>query len=157
MMSVAFVENHWHRSSLMIRLSEFLRTGRLGALGLGTKRTDLLAFLGEPEARSEARKKLETWKYDSLQIALSNDSICLIALYFAEDPCRLPDAVALDGYKPTSSTEVSQFQNYLVSEQIESEIDPALTFDSQLCLRLNSGIHVYFGHGKLESLQLAGF
>jgi hypothetical protein len=141
----------------MSRLSEFLRKGCLDSLTLGTSRAAVIASLGNPDEATGFQEVPELWKYQSLQVAFMDNSVCFIGLYLIEGKLCLPNALKLDGYQPTSATNVVEFETYLLSQHIQFKTDPVLTFGSQLSLKLGSGLRVYFIDDELNSLQLADY
>lgn len=136
-------------------IKDFLQTARLGFIALDISRDEVSRILGEPEARMEHRRKPELWKYGNLQIAFVDGSVSLIALYFTEDKIVLPEALSIHGYIPNSNTRINDFKEYLLSENLKLETYPVLTFDEQLCLRSESGVHILFTRNRLASMQVS--
>ena len=134
-------------------LIDYLRSGRLGFLALDIPGEQILKTLHSPDERTPPSRKLELWKYGNLQVALTDHRVSFIGIYFDGDELKLPEAFEIKDW-PSGKTQKGEFVRKLVSEGVKFEIYPMLTFDNQVCLRLQSGIHVYFMDGLLRSIQL---
>lgn len=138
----------------MASISIFLRTGNLGPIGLGTKKSVVHEYLGEPNEKTVKGVRPEIWKYGDLQLAFVQGEVSFIGLYPTESELTLPEALHIEDRMITGSIRIDQFLSYLQSQGIPSRIDEMLTFDDQQCLVLDSGISVLFGNSTLDSLQL---
>ena len=67
-------------------IEEFLRSGNLGALHLGLTRNDVRRLLGEQPDYSENN---EIWKYGSLQVAFSDNSVSYMSSQLRKGKCGL--------------------------------------------------------------------
>lgn len=137
-------------------IEQFLQSGNLGALHLGLTRNDVRRLLGEPPDYSEKSWKNEIWKYGSLQVAFSEDSLSFIGLYFEDGELNLPSTMVRNGEFNLKENRVESFEQFLLANGIDFTVDDGLTFDDQKTLHLTSSqVSVAFSEGKLHSMQLS--
>jgi hypothetical protein len=134
---------------------EFLKTGRLGELTIGSPKSQVLKILGEPEDRTNARQKPQIWKYGNLQIAFLKDSVVLIGIYFSEYETSLPESLRIEEDIPSYKTHLNEFKQYLLREGISFEQNAELIADNQVCILLESGIQIFFTEDMLVKILLS--
>ena len=134
-------------------IKEFLQSGNLGALRLGLTRNDVRGLLSDPPDYSEND---DIWKYGSLQLTFSENSLSFIGLYFEDGVLHLPSTLVQAGKLTLMETSVESLERLLTGNGIEFTVDKDLTFDDQKTLRLaSSQVRVTFSEGQLHSIQLS--
>jgi hypothetical protein len=134
----------------MASLDEFLKTGRLGPLDLGTTKETVRRILGEPDDIS-VKKNPEIWKYGALQLVFyqsphaDEPGLSAINLYFHDPASSIPDRLGLTGWQPTSEAGIEAFRDYItgydpeVYNQAPSLQDIIVSLDSRLRVTFNEG------------------
>jgi hypothetical protein len=96
----------------------------------------------------------EIWKYGPLQPTIANDKLEALKLDCLErNP--LPTPLQHVEVLPTE-TPLYAFIDMLDDHGIDWEIDPAYSFDRQLCIRTERRVRAYFDldHRELQSIQV---
>ena len=83
---------------MTVSLRDFLATGQLGDLAVGTSKAEVESFLGRPKDVSVRQTPL-IWRYGLLQVAFDRDTVRYIGLYLGYGG-DLPPPVQIDGYVP---------------------------------------------------------
>jgi hypothetical protein len=142
---------------MMVDLLEFLRSGSLGALSVGSSENEIRAALGAPEMVS-AQSNPIVWKYRSLELTLSHDSLVGIALYFWKEPVDFPSSVALTGWKPDRTWSIGEFMKSLDLLGITWQTHPLVDDEDWKGFQTQAGVSVYFdvdgSQSSLHSIQL---
>src|SRR4051794_1310567 len=106
-------------------LRDFLITGKLGSIGLGMSKTDILELLGDggnsPSGTQRKRGKQDrftTWQYGRLQLGFLWQTLILIGIYF-RGLTHLPERMTIDGYFPNEESTLIEVQEYLSRYQIK--------------------------------------
>jgi hypothetical protein len=134
-------------------LEVFLGTSTLGVLRIGSASSSVESWLGITVARTSGDDGVEIWKYGPLQLTVASGelrSIRLDCLDRTEVPAPLQELEIL-----TPDTTPYALVDALDQCGIAWEIDPAHSFDRQLCIRTEGGVRAYFDvdHRELQSLQ----
>jgi hypothetical protein len=136
----------------------FLRTGSLGGISLGMRRTQVETLLGEPDDWGPAPKDLfhaPIWKYGSIELYFAEDD--LLEMIFADDfpliaSPALPFEVGIISHEQT----LDEMQDYLTMHGIpfESFYDPQLEAMDLICA---SGVRLRFYAPNIGDMyQLSG-
>lgn len=96
----------------MVRLLEFLTTGRIGEIHLWMTAQELLAVLGEPEARSLTKPPI--WKYESLQLVMYWGVVREISLSADNGTLSLPDPFHFEDWDPSQGLTLQAFQDNIL-------------------------------------------
>jgi hypothetical protein len=136
-------------------LEEFLRSGKLGSLHLGSSRSEVRRLLGEPPDRSEQSWQNEIWKYHGVEIAFRSDSLSFIGLYFEDGEVVLPQALLETGKLTIENERVEDVEGFLRARRIDFTVENDLTFDDYRVLRITeSHVGIGFVEDHLRSMQL---
>jgi hypothetical protein len=148
----------FQKAVVSIPLPVFLKTGGLGPIHLLISDEAVLANLGQPE--DTARFKIEKgrfghiWKYGDLEITIINHAVTTLHLEtrsFDAAPLKLPARLKIEGPQLSIKMTLEASMDYLNAQSIAFTRDPALTFDTQTCLRIGNSVRVIFD----EDEQLA--
>src|SRR5438309_3657075 len=118
----------------MAHLSDFLAVGKFGPLELGQTIDDVVATLGQADARSAKQEPLLI-RYGDLQLAFDQNKLSLIALYFRIPRSPVPAVLRFDDYSLDERTSRQEFEAWMQQRGIPFSIDQSLTFGEQSCLR----------------------
>ena len=132
---------------------EFFRSATLGRLRVGISASDIERHLGTAFSRTTYEVDTEVWKYGPLQLTILEGKLHRLKLDCL-DESRLPH-VLQNVVVPSAKTTVYSLIDMLEEHDIDWQIDPAHSFERQLCLLTASGVRAYFDldHCELQSLQ----
>lgn len=137
-------------------IKNFLMSGSLEGLSLGSSEAEVRSLLGEAEARSQKKKRTEIWKYGGLQVAFYEGAVSFIGLYFDNGTVVLPSTLSAGGLVRIEESRLEDVKSFLSANNIGFVEDENLTFDEQACLRVTqSGVGICFIQDELHSLQLS--
>lgn len=137
-------------------IEEFLKTGKIGELRLGLSEGEVRRILGEPTDYSEGGRKNQLWKYDSLQIAFANGSVCSLALYFSDGVVTFPDKLLEEVRVPNEKTSVAGIEKLVSDIGLHFAVVQDLTFDVQRVMSIEeSGVRIICSENQLHSFQLS--
>ena len=143
----------------MIIFDDFLKTGHLGDIRVGSPLGEIVDRLGEPHASSGRGNQQELLKYGALQLAFSEAPdepqpvLSLITIRFDDPVEELPPSVVFGGWMPTSETTIPEFRDHLESEKIPVGGGVASGPDGYLVL--DSSVTITFSEGRLYSVSCA--
>lgn len=133
---------------------QFLSSAVLGELRIGISCAEVVSQMGPAVARSVTDKGGEIWKYGPLQLTIANDKLKALKLDCLERS-SLPTPLQHVEVLP-AETPLYAFIDMLDDHGIGWEIDPAYSFDRQLCIRTEGRVRAYFDldHRELQSIQV---
>jgi hypothetical protein len=136
-------------------LRALLVDGKLGPLTLGMSGVEVERLLGTPDNISP-QKYPRILTYGSLQVALRDERVVFLGVYFRSGEGELPPAVAFTGFVPSRLTTVAAFQSYLRDERINCQTHERVTLGHQIGLVSPARVSILFVRGgiELDSLQL---
>lgn len=131
-----------------MKLRHMLTQQSVDPLKLDITRNRVYELLGEPDKVSSDGSLLA---YGGLQIGIDEDKVTFIGIYFRAS--KLPDGIHVEGVEDLRAEQ--SFRAYLERESISYKLDPLLSFNDQVCIRIGSKIGVYFQDSNLDSIQIA--
>jgi hypothetical protein len=140
-------------------LQEFIASGIIGPIRLGLSKREVQSILGDAQARSDRRKEGELWKYDDLQVGFYQDMVCFIGVYVSDDSIRLPPPLVFDEHVLAQIMRLEDTRKFLLTNEMEFDVNDKLTFDDQACLRIvgatGTEAHLLFTDERLYGIQIA--
>jgi hypothetical protein len=141
-----------------VNLTTYLKTGVFGGLRLGMTGQEVRAVLGEPQETS-VRDTPRIWYYGLFQVALDENRVVWMAIYFEPSRGRLPKVISIKGWRPSSRTTIERFLETCAAQGVACRVNPSANHDDWVLYQLESGISVgFYRNGKrrsLGSLQLS--
>jgi hypothetical protein len=141
----------------MIKLEDFLKTGRLGNVVLGMTPFSAEGLLGDPAEESKKKNPL-VLGYGGLQLIFwrppetSVSALNQIVIKYRPKPTPLPDPVNLADWAPSETPSVDEFRDFLKRIQYAPVQSTGGFFDGQIMLP--SGVLAIYSDGKLERIQI---
>lgn len=149
-------------------LLELFRTGILWPVHLGMSIDEILTELGQPNSISHqsagASHQPSIWLFGSpsannLQLFIQDEQIKGFGLYLwgLLDTQSLPPIFSAENWQITGQTTVKEFTHLLNMENIKWVIHKPLTFDQQICVLVQSQVHVLWSletHDGIEKIIL---
>ena len=137
---------------------EFITTGKLGPITLHTPRCHVRQLLGEPQdwGYSKFKNGASLWKYGDLQLGFAHDEVHFIGVYYHHHS-GLPQRLNVVGYFPAVQSPLCEVKRHLCIEHIDYQVEPNLSFDSQLCLAVGKNAYLMFDieTNQIDSIQYA--
>jgi hypothetical protein len=140
----------------MVTMHEFLTSGSLGEVMLGSTVNQVESVLGPPEHRSVRRDPL-ILRYGSLQLTFHrvdpnvDSKLMAMAMYFGDCKRSLPTAVQPTDWLPSCGATEEEFRDFLSSAGIGLH---STVTGQKMHFVLSSGNHVVFVDGKLDSIHI---
>jgi hypothetical protein len=125
---------------LTLRITDFIRTGLLNEISIGSSKSEVLDILGPPTDRSIRTDPLIILKYGHIQLSFHQAHLTLIALYFKENP----ESSAIIFLDENQYREQNYKAIFAMLDQIGIVISPydPLSFDTQLCYKTENGVYL---------------
>lgn len=140
-------------------LRQFLTSGQIGLLSVGTTRQATLDMLGEPDHWSErdeigwkveGRNRAAVWYYGVLRIYFASD--CIRRLVFCPEAGKtLPAGLNFSGYFPDHDTTPQAFIQYLEQNDLDYHKDDRCAAD-KVCLLVEQTAYIMFDSQSILSL-----
>ncbi len=109
-------------------LLELVKTGRFGDLRIGLDEVQVIALLGEPEARSRKRKSLRILRYGIVQLHFESNQLAIMSVQF--DAPRIWPPIRFVGWTPGVGTTRDEFIEALeahgVAHRRLADVDPSM-------------------------------
>ena len=134
---------------------KFISSGKLGFLTIDVNKKEVESKIGLASKFSKRKKGIEIWVYNDLQISFDKDKLIFIGIYLRNQEISLPSKLFSKTTLEILDTSLSSFIRLLKNEQINFAEYAPLTFERQICLRAESGVHIYFQENTLNSLQIS--
>lgn len=139
---------------VVLSLAEFVRTGRLAGLKLGSKSSEMFDRLGPPEAITSGPPPLMV-KYGNVQAVLIDKEVCAISIAFCPPGQKWADCFTLDGHIPqwceASSATIAWVQTLGLPWQ---RVDRGLEWQDTIRIH-DSGVEIVFLDGELSVMSVA--
>ena len=121
---------------ISITFKEFLESGKLNGITVGSTMDDVLMNWGEPEAktvpypkRGKSKGSAVAWKYGVVEVGFFLGSVQYFG--FSLTYSELPEWLHIQGYFPSMGSTLNTFLEYLDNEKITHSIYKPLTFDPE--------------------------
>lgn len=132
------------------RISEFVRTGRFGAIKPGDPSSLVVSGLGEPEDISEPRRVSGVWRYGNLQFGFERGRVEYIGLYFHSESLSKPGFLELDGGWPSDIPTEAAVKQFMLNLGIRWSINSPMTRNQQLTLETEGGTWIIIDAERRE-------
>ena len=102
-------------------LVDYLRTGRLGTLALGSTMQEVFASLGKPDSWAEGDKSFfdeRWWGFGRFQIFWDKSVMNTMGIYLRKEYYNFPPIFEFEGYIP----DINFYSEMLIQLMVESEI-----------------------------------
>jgi len=140
-------------------LQDFIASGMIGPISLGLSKKEVQSILGDAQAKSDRREGRDLWKYDDLQVGFCQDIVCFIGVYVSGNSIKLPPPLIFDESVVAQIMRLEDMKKFLLSIEMEFDVNDKLTFDDQACLRIvgatGAEVHLVFADERLYSIQIA--
>lgn len=125
----------------------------LAGVRLGMRATEVEATLGAPEATSLKKGRPSIFRYGGLQVFFGMTGTCSgLAVYFRRGPLSQK---VMEAVSPLfAGCSEKDAERALMEQGLAPTPIAALTFGDQKCIRLARGLHVVFGEGVVDSVQM---
>ncbi len=130
----------------MISLLTFIRTGRLGAIGLGSTRTEVEAAFGPApdwDAASQ-RESAQIWKYGAMEIYFDADRVWMIFTDDLRAPLHM-GALAFEANGINGRISATDGEDWLRSNGVAFERESWPWCEEGVRLATGSGVTLTFG------------
>ena len=136
---------------MKIHIIDFLKSGEFGGLSATTTQAEVKDMFGTPDASSQERRGMVIWKFGRVQLFFLRKRLAQIFVYYSSDSEADKDGSTLFlGDEFAASPTLPAFRAFFDNVGISWRIKPELTFESQTCLELSSGVELIF-EGELCS------
>ncbi|MEW6735508.1 MAG: hypothetical protein AB1489_29725 [Acidobacteriota bacterium] len=133
----------------------FLISGCLGKLSLGMPTNLIGEIIGKPaEGELSATRRRKIWEIGNLQLSFFKGKLDIISLFWREGESRLPTQIVESGLAKVESTKYNKFVDILLESGIQFEPDLSESDQSMICIKLRSGVRVYFELQELYSMVI---
>lgn len=105
---------------MRVSLLEFVRTGNLGTLRLGSAKGDVLVALGDPEDIHDGDATI--WKYGNIEIMFSADRVMSIEVTFRHDPQAVWQTVEYYDFSKFMNLDVAAFETLMQEHGIACNV-----------------------------------
>jgi len=148
----------------MTAIKEFLVTGILGGIALGSSSDEVLAKWGNPKDVSVSRKPA-IWRYGPIEISFDLGPSCrtpgpvaFMGIYFQNITVQMLRDAGFREWLPTAKTTYRNVKEFLDIEAISYSERTELNFGSQRALFVQSQVDILFRASStdlfLDSMQL---
>jgi hypothetical protein len=141
---------------MMLSMRDFLQRGHLGQVQLGLRPEQVIAILGDPDARTAKRRPLQLLRYGAVEFGFipvpgtTDSRMVSVAVYFSDPDRRIPQLLRPDDWLPTSTPSQQDFREFLERTGIDAHFSAQ---GEQEYLTLDSGARVVFSEGRLHSIH----
>lgn len=136
-------------------LKRFLASGCLGKIALGLSSKQVEAIIRPPEDKiSKASRRRVVWELDGWTLSFFKGKLDIIALYWKNGGPSLPIEILPNKEGSFEFLKHQDFVNFLLENQIKYEVDKSQSTECLTCLRMKSGVKVYFESQELYSIEI---
>jgi hypothetical protein len=133
------------RQDRQVSLLELCRTGKFGALHIGSSETEMIEYLGEPTSWANTKANEDKFcHYGDVQFFFDKQQIWLIHIDWFNGPNnapRLNEPHQLEPWKIREGASLEEIQNALHAEFLAFQSE---TKHGSILLKLESGTKIYF-------------
>lgn|GEM_PF-6378839 len=129
----------------MLRLEEFIRTGKVDCFGIDSSIEEILGILGTPEEYMVNGKEIAIYKYGELEFTSKRDKIKQIK--FSLIDVREEGSFDSSGDNYVASISVMSFEemlNLLDSLDIGWQVNERWTMSRQVCISTDSKVNIFY-------------
>lgn len=130
----------------------FLTTGKLIYIEIGMLLKDVIALLNIPSSEMfDATRRRSIWESENLTLSFFKGILDIISVECTGNKIELPPQI-LNREINFSFVSYENFKSFFEENNLFYEVYERECFEERLCLKLSSGILIYFQAGNLSKI-----